>query len=342
MSGVLPRRARLQEVADRAGVSKSIASRVLNGDPSVSVRDQTRKRVLSAARTLSYHPDPVARALAGSLTGALALLVPAFDNPAYTPIVRGAYRRAREHGLILLSAEDYEGQQADEAFTNLVQAGRIDGLLIASALPARRLLEALRRHWVPHVFVNRSVPGEIPNVVLDVSKASRCALEFLLGQGHRRVGHVAGPVKIEAARRREQAFLSAAAEHGLPEVAVERAAFSLDAGRAAASRLLTRHPEITALYVSSFLQAVGVLQAAAALSRPVPGELSVLAYEDVPMAEYLTPTLSTVAMPMDTLGSVAVDAVLEQIAGEPPRVHLLDATPEVIERESTAPPAERP
>lgn len=336
-STAVRRRIRLQEVAARAGVSKSIASRVLNGDPTVSVRDGTRRRVLAAARALAYRPDPVARALASSVTGALALLVPSFDNPAYTPIIRGAYRRARERGFILLSAEDFDAQQADEAFTEMVEAGRIDGLLIASALPARPLLAALKRHWVPHVFVNRSVPGDISNVVLDVASASQLALDHLASLGHDRVGHVAGPAKVEAARRREDAFIAAASERGLPTVAVQRAAFSEQAGEAATARLLSRHPELTAIYVSSFVQAIGALRAAELHNRRVPEDLSVITYENVPLADYMTPPLTTIAMPMEALGSRAVDTLIEQIAGEEPHLELLDGPPELVERGSTGP-----
>lgn len=337
MDRVLHRRVGLREVADRAGVSKSVASRVLNGDPTLSARAETRERVLSVARALGYRPDPVARALASSLTGALALLVPSFDNPAYTPIIRGAYRRARERGYILLSAEDFDAQQADAAFTEMVEAGRVDGLLIASALPAKPLLTALKSHWVPHVFVNRSVPGAVSNIVLDVASASRLALDHLCGLGHVRLGHVGGPANIEAARRREKAFLLAAGERGLPGVAVSRGAFSATAGEACMARLLGEHPELTAIYVSSFVQAAGALRAAQRLNRHVPDDLSLIAYEDVQLSEYLSPPLTSIAMPMEMLGSRAVDMVLDQIAGKKPQVELLDGAPKLIDRGSTWP-----
>ena len=118
-----------------AGVSKSTVSRVLSGDATLSVRDETRERVRALAQELGYRPHPVARALAVPATGALALLVPNLSNPAYVEIIRGAYRRARERGYVLLCAEDFEDQEADEAFTELVDGGRVDGLLIASARP---------------------------------------------------------------------------------------------------------------------------------------------------------------------------------------------------------------
>lgn len=332
------RRVRLQDVAARAGVSKSVASRVLNGDPSLSARVETRERVLETARALGYRPDPVARALASSLTGAIALLVPSFGNAAYLPIIRGAYQRAREHGFILLSAEDFDAQQADEAFTDMVQAGRVDGLLIASALPARPLRAALSRHWVPHVFVNRAVPGAVSNLVMDVASASRLAFEHLTGLGHVHLGHVAGPSNVESARRREKAFLAAARERGLPAVSVRRGAFSETAGEACTARLLREHPEVTAVYASSFLQAVGALRAATRHKRRVPEDLSLVAYEDAELAEYLNPPLSTIAMPMEGLGSRAVDMLVDQIAGKAPRIEVLDGAPQLIERGSTRPP----
>ena len=328
------RRPRLEEVAERAGVSKSIASRVLNGDPTVSVRGDTRARIVLAARDLAYRPHPVARALAGTARGALALLVPAFDNPAYTAVIRGAYARARELGYVLLAAEDFEGQQADEAFTELVEAGRIDGLLIASALPARPLLAALERHWVPHVFVNRAVPGAVANVVLDVARASELAVDHLLELGHRRLGHVAGPGAVESARRREEAFLAAAQRRGVDPVVV-RAPFSEPGGADAAARLLAERPDVTALYMSSFGQAVGALQAAAAAGRRVPEELSVLTFEDVPQAAYTAPPLTTIAMPMRELGATSVDVLLGQIAGAPPEIHRLPTEPRLVARAST-------
>ena len=333
------RRPRLEDVAERAGVSKSIASRVLNGDPTVSVREETRERIAAAARALAYRPHPLARALASSETGALALLVPAFDNPAYTDAIRGAYARARQRGYVLLAAEDSEGQQADEAFTELVEAGRIDGLMIASELPAPTLLAALERHWVPHVFVNRAIPGAVSNVVMDVARASELAVEHLHELGHRRIGHVAGPAEVESALRREEAFLEAARRRGLEPVVV-REPFSEAGGAAGARELLAGHPDLTAVYASSFGQAVGVLRSAADAARSVPADLSVLAFEDVASAAYTVPPLTTIAMPMRQLGATAVDVLLDQIAGAPPAIHRLPTEPRLILRASTA-PAER-
>ena len=331
-------RARLEDVARAAGVSKSTVSRVLSDDPTLSVRDDTRERIRALAQELGYRPHPVARALAVPATGALALLVPNLSNPAYVEIIRGAYRRARERGYVLLCAEDFEDQAADEAFTELVDGGRVDGLLIASARPENRLLEALERHWVPHVFVNRSVPGAPANVTLDVARASRLAYEYLAGLGHTLIGHVAGPHDVQSARGREAAFLAAAAERGHREPPVARGAFTPSGGAEAGERLLREHPEVTAVFTSSLAQAIGLLHVARGLGRAVPAGLSVIAYDELPVAEYLSPPVTTVAMPLSELGAAAVEILVELLDGRPPRSEVLGSEPAVVERASTAPP----
>jgi LacI family transcriptional regulator len=328
----------LEDVADAAGVSKSTVSRVLSGDPTLSVRDDTRERIRTLAQELGYRPHPVARALAVPATGALALLVPNLSNPAYVEIIRGAYRQAREHGYVLLCAEDFEEQEADEAFTELVDGGRIDGLLIASARPENRLLEALERHWVPHVFVDRSVPGARANVTLDVARASRLAYEHLAALGHTAIGHVAGPRDVQSARGREEAFLAAAAEHGHGEPPVARGAFTPSGGAEAAERLLREHPEGTAVFTSSLAQAIGLLHVARDAGRAVPADLSVIAYDELPVAEYLDPPVTTVAMPLSELGAAAVEILAAMLDGRAPRSEVLGSEPAIVERASTAPP----
>jgi DNA-binding LacI/PurR family transcriptional regulator len=331
-------RARLEDVARAAGVSKSTVSRVLSADPMLSVRAETRDRVHSLARDLGYRADPVARALAGPATGALALLVPELSNPAYVEIIRGAYARARDHGYVLLCAEDFEGQEADEAFTELVDGGRVDGLLIASARPENRLQAALERHWVPHVYVNRSVASAPANVTLDVAHASRVAVGHLADLGHIRIGHVAGPTGVQSARLREGAVRAELARRGLPEPAVAHGAFTPAGGAQAGGELLDRAPGTTAVFTSSLAQGIGLLHAARGRGRSVPGSLSVVSYDDVPAAGYLDPPLTTIAMPLRDLGAEAVDILADMLAGRPPRSEVLGAAPVLVERESTAPP----
>ncbi|WP_405725643.1 LacI family transcriptional regulator [Streptomyces sp. NBC_01537] len=336
-----PVRARLVDVAREAGVSKATVSKVLNGRTDLSVRPETRQRVHQVAEALGYRPHSGARALAGASTHALALLVPALANPTYVTIARGAYRRARELGYLSLLAEDFDGQEADEAFNDLAREGRVDGLLIASARPGHPLVEGLRRSSVPHVFLNRAVEGSGRNVTMDVARASVTALDHLHGLGHRAVGHIAGPYGIVPSQVREQAFLRHAAELGMSATPVAHGDFTEEGGQAAALELLdpgASKPRVTALYASSLAQAIGAMRAVRSLGLRIPEDISLVGNDDLPVAAYLSPPLTTVAMPLYELGTAAVDALVAAINGQPQADVVVPTEPRLVLRDSTASP----
>jgi DNA-binding LacI/PurR family transcriptional regulator len=331
------RRVRLVDVATEAGVTKSVASRVLNGDPTLNVRDDTRRRVIEAAMALGYRPHAGARALAGAETRALALLVPDLDNPVYTRIIRGAYQCARNHGYVVLLAED-SGQGDDEAFAELVETGRVDALLIASARPGHQLVATGRLGELPHVFLNRKVRGTERNVTMDLEGASALAVRYLHELGHRHIGLISGPPDLSPARAREEGFLSGMRNLGLDASVIETSPFTEEGGAAAAHSLLDQYQELTAIYASTFPQAIGVLRSARERGLNVPEDLSVISYDDLPLAGFLTPPLTTIAMPLLELGAAAVDAALDQLHGHPPRDVIVPTKPEVIIRNSTGSP----
>jgi LacI family transcriptional regulator len=328
-------RVRLVDVASHCGVTKSVVSRVLNDDPSLNVRPQTRQRIRAAALELGYRAHAGARALAGAETRALALLIPDLANPVYSRITRGAYRRAREHGYVVLLAEDTADDGADEEFADLVEAGRVDGLLIASARPDHRLLSSARLARIPHVFVNREVPGSGRNVAMEHAAASATAVEYLHGMGHRRIAMVSGPPDLRPAVVRERGFVDAARALGLPSDLVARGGFSEEGGAAAAGLLLDRDPLPTAVYCSTLGQAVGALHAIRTRGLRVPADVSVVTYDDLPLADYLDPPLTSVAMPLLELGAAAVDAVLRQLGGAPAADVAIRVPPAIVERAST-------
>lgn len=331
-------RARLEDVARQAGVSKSIASRVLNAYPGLSVRPETRERVLDAARLLRYRPHAAARGLKRAETGAFGLLIPNLTMPVYALIVRGAVQRALERDIAVLLAEDETSQDSNDIFASLVQAGRIDGLIVASARPGHPLYGALRSHGIPHVFVNRAVPGSGRNVTMDDASASRAALDHLHELGHTRIGLVAGPRSSDPAQRRARGFRSHATTLGLEQAPLAEGDFTEKGGATLTRRILQRHPRLTAVVTGGLSQAVGALHAAWSLGLRVPEDLSVVSLDDSPLADFLQPPLTTVRMPMAELGAAAVDALLDQLLGAEPRDVTLETSPEVIVRRSTAPP----
>ncbi|WP_081743338.1 LacI family DNA-binding transcriptional regulator [Arthrobacter sp. H20] len=330
-----PTRTRLIDVANAAGVTKSVASRALNGDSTLNVRKETRVRIFEAASTLGYEPHAGAKALAGSRTRALALLLPDLTNAVYARIARGAYQQARERGFVVLLAEDTEDSRAQSDYTDLVGAGRVEGLLIASAREGHPLLESGRLDKVPHVFVNRSVAESNRNVSVDLMGASSTAFRYLYELGHRNMGHISGPGDLMPAREREHGFLEEAKSAGVAVPAVARAAYSEAGGYEGAQQLMSENPEITAIYAGTFSQSVGALSALHALGKRIPADVSLLSYDDLPIAAYLEPPLTTMALPLQELGGAAVDALIDQLHGAKPRDVILAGQAAIIERAST-------
>lgn len=329
-------RTRLIDVAEAAGVTKSVASRALNGDSTLSIREETRARILDAALGLGYEPHAGARALAGSRSRALALLIPDLTNAVYARIARGAYQRARERGFVVLLAEDTEDSRAQSDYTDLVGAGRVEGLLIASARKDHPLVHSERLNNIPHVFVNRSVTGSDRNISVDLRGASGIAFDYLFDLGHRTMGHISGPGDLMPARERERGFLHAAADAGVSTPVVVHEAYSEAGGYAGAEKLMAADLNITAIYAGTFSQSVGALKALHDLGKEVPDEVSLLSYDDLPLAAYLEPALSTMALPLQELGATAIDALIDQLQGAKPRDVVLSGQAAIIERASTA------
>lgn len=338
MDGPHRRPARLGDVARAAGVHVSTASRVLNGAAGISIRPETRERILDVARELAYRPNAIGRSLKTSTTGALGLLVPSLRNPVLSAIVRGAFERAWERGFVLTVAEDTSESAAQGAYERLVAEGRIDGLLVTSARPGSPALDRLAGSTVPTVFLNRRHATSSSNVVMRDEDAGAMAAGHLLGFGHARLAHLAGPHELDTAQRRLEGFLAAARDAGVAEPAVAHAEFDERAGFAAMQELLAREPRPTAVFVSNINQLVGALAGARALGLRVPADVSVVAYDDDPVAEFLDPPVTTIRMPLFELGVSGVDALVDRFEGGAPRDIVLQTPPELVARSSVAAP----
>jgi DNA-binding LacI/PurR family transcriptional regulator len=325
-------------VAAAAQTSKPIASRILNGDATLNVGVELRERVLAAARDLGYRPHAAARSLRRAASGAVGLLVPALGSPVYTQLMRGAFRRAVERGFTVVLAEDFEEQEAGEIFARLVLEGRIDGLLVASTRPDHPLLAELEKCPLPHVFVNRGLPGSGRNVLMDDARAVELVLDHLVSAGHTRIVHLCGPSDLDPTRRRVAVFRALAAQYRLQRAEVVAGDFSERGGAEAAREALQRWPDVTALFADTVSQAIGVLSLAWERGLRVPDELSIVAQADTPLAEFMTPPLTAVRMPLAELGAASVDALIEQIQAGIVHDVFIETKPQLVARGSIAPP----
>ena len=325
--------ARLRDVAEAAGVDTSIVSRILSGDGTLTVRPETRRRVLEAASRLAYRPNTAARALKTRKTMAIGMIVPELTNVAYATIAMGADERASRAGYALLVATGSVRDRLDAI------DGRIDGLLVGIATSETIRMGDLGGP-LPTVLVNRHELLGLPSVTVDDEAGSALGTEHLLSLGHRQVGHVAGPQNSDTGRRRllgyERALRSAGIEPGADWVA--EASYDEAGGELAASRLLRAVPRPTALFVANIRAAIGTLAAIRRLGLSVPHDVSLVGFHDAPVAMYLDPELTTVKMPLREMGSAAVESLLALLDGRRVEDVRVSAPPELLVRASTAPP----
>jgi LacI family transcriptional regulator len=330
-------RVRLEDVAAEAGVSKSIASRILNAAPGLVVRPATRDRVLEVARELGYAPHAAARGLRRAETGALGLLIPDLEVPVYAQMVRGAVRRALARGSAVLVAEDRDSRSREEIYAGLVRTGRIDGLIVASMRVRHPFRTLLAERGIPHVFLNRAVPGSGRNVTMNDTELVGCAVRYLRDLGHTRIGFLGGPRFNDPSERRARGFVEASAELE-KAVVIDKGDFRERSGVRQARELLERNPDLTAVITGGPPQAMGVYRAAWERALRIPAELSVVCCDDPPAADVLQPSLTAVRTPFPALGAAAVDALLDQLAGGEARDVVVATRPRVRVRGSAAPP----
>jgi DNA-binding LacI/PurR family transcriptional regulator len=326
----------LRDVAAAAGVHLSTVSKVL-GDGGITVRPETRQRILDAARELRYRPNASARGLRLKRTGAFGMLLPDFTNPVYATIVRGAVRRAEELGYVMLLAE-IRGD-APDAYRHLVLENRIDGLIVATARASSSLARELRNENVPHVFANRRVRGAHRSVTVDDEAGAAVAAGALFEHGHRRIGLIAGPRDTDTARRRAAGFVRACDRLGIvPRVSAEQP-YTREGGYLAMTSLLESGERPTGVFASNLLAGVGALTALHAHRLAVPGDISLVTFDDE-SAEFTHPPLTAVRLPFGEMGARAVEELQRVLAGEKPSDVVVETPPTLVKRSSlAAPPA---
>jgi LacI family transcriptional regulator len=310
------RASRLVDIAEAVGVHVSTVSRVLNGDPRLSIRPETLQRILEAARTQGYRPNALAQALKRDRTGVIAFVVPLLRNPIWVRLQRGTLQRATEHGYaVMIMEEPTEVTKPPEAYRYLVEESRADGLLLATALRTNEDDPAMRE--VPHVYVNRRGPDRSHDVVMDEAGAVGLFVDHVASLGHRSVVLIDGPADVDTVHRRVGAARRHCAARGL-SAAIRHAPATEEGGWDVTKRMLRTGKLPTAFGVGSINQLFGVLAALRDAGAPVPGEVSVVSFDEDECLAFLEVPVTSVSMPLAELGAAAVDALISRVGGMPP------------------------
>ena len=338
-------KAKITDVAARAGVSIKTVSRVMNHE--ANVRPATRERVRQAAATLDYKPNPAARGLAGRRTFAIGLL---YENPheySYTQrTLEGVFASCEQAGytLLLRPCKDDSGERSRaQAARDFVDQTRVDGVILPAPLSDDDgVLAALRASDTPTARIAPGAPDDsCCSVRANDRDGARALTAHLLALGHRRIAFVAGDPRHDASAQRLAGYRLGLQEHGVApdDALVAQGMFDYESGQRAGRALLTLPRRPTAIFAGNDEMAAGVVAAAHELALAVPAAVSVAGFDDSPIASRTWPALSTARQPVFAMAAALTRDLIAQLRGEVEAVrHRVFDCPLVL-RASSAPPA---
>ncbi len=309
-------RVTISQVAREAGVSTQTISRVLNNRPDVS--EETRQRVQEIIARLGYQPNALARGLVSRRTHTLGLITADFSDYFFTQVIAGAEVEARKHGYFFMLGSTERNPQDEPEYIRLLTERYVDGILFArpSTEPDSRHLVSLLRDRVPVVTTAYHLPGE-PLTVVDVDnvdgghQATRCLLE----RGHAHIAMITGPASWKSVADRSLGYGQALHEAGIapdPALTVE-GDWSYQSGYRAMQALIAHGRPFSGLFAQNDQMAIGAIRALREAGRRVPQDVAVVGYDDIPVAAYSDPPLTTIRQPMQEVGALATRLLIQAI-----------------------------
>lgn len=330
----------LVQIAERAGVSAAVVSRVLNGDQTLRVSEDTRKRVLLIAAEMDYAPNIAARSLRSSKSGLVALVVHDVSNPVYSEIVRGAQQAAARAGKALLLGDVSEEHGGIENLVNLINGGGLDGIVLQGhGGNTDAIVTRVAKRNIPTVLLQTGIDSSTHLISLPDEQATHLATRHLLDLGHKQIGCLGTRAGLTFTGDRRKGWERAMREGGLEPAPHWFASDSstITGGSAAAIHLLKDAPEITGIVCFNILSAIGALEAIKGSGLRIPEDISLVALHDIEFAKHLTPALTTIAMPLFEMGRRAVEVVSNGSIPKPGQTIIQTPAPTIEVRQSTGP-----
>ncbi len=334
------RAATMQDVADMLHVSKQTVSAVINNKPGITA--ETRTRVLDAIAQINYRMDLRARSLRTGRSYTMALVITDVASPMFSKMAIAAEERlyAEHYSLVLYNTHD-DLERERFCIDSILQRS-VDGVMFVSASDESTSLEMLEAAGIPSVVIDR-VPKSYVGaaVVLDNHAAGRIAAAHLTDLGHKQLAYIGGPANVHIARERLDGFRAGAATAGvmLADQAIHHAEnWHVNSGYGAMLALLKRKHDFSAVFCAGDLLAIGAMHALAEQGVNIPADISVMGLDDIDLAAYFTPPLTTISQSITSMATLGVELLLDELAGRPRASNRIVIEPTLVARASTAPP----
>lgn len=333
------RQLNIGEIARRANVSTATVSRTLN--QSGAVRPETARKVWRVAAALNYYPNSHARTLVSGRSRLLGLIVSDITNPFFPELIRSFEGLAAQHQYdLILTSTDYQTARMTGCVRRMLER-KVDGVAIMTSEMDLGLIKDLARRGIPLVFMDVGRVGpRMSHVLIDYANGIRQAVDHVASLGHKRIGFISGPLELHSARTRRQAFLDGLRAHRIkpdPKL-IREGTHTAEGGREAMAAVLRGSKAPSAVVCSNDWTAIGALHAIDEAGLNVPSDISLVGFDDIPLASFTSPPLTSVRMSAGDVGSTAFDALFRLIGGERLEGDVYQVPTKLVVRDSTAKP----
>ena len=322
----------IKDVAERAGVSVTTVSRVLNNRGYIS--EATRKKVYQAMEELDYQPNEVARSLFRKKSNIIGLIVPTVAHPFFAELTAYLETYAYSRGYKVLICNSQLDASKEQEYIWMLRRNQVVGIIMASHTLE---VEEYKKLDLPVVAFDRFISKRIPYVTSDNYQGGRLAVELLLERGCKQIAHMCGSLHLDMlANQRHRAFMDVAEERKVPYFTVETDinVFEVEKYEELLSDLLTEHPDIDGLFLNSDIMAIAAMKVCRKLGKRIPQDIKIIGYDDVSIASLVSPQITSIRQPLAEMSDLSVRLIEALLEGKP--VEVENCLPvQLMERETT-------
>ena len=325
----------IKDVANLAGVHPSTVSRVINDDSRIS--EKTKNKVLLIIKKLGYTPNAIARGLKTKRTYTLGMLIPDITNPFFAEIARGVEDAANKNNFNVILCNTDDKLKKERIYLEILKGKRVDGLILGTAHIRDKSILELEKKKFPYILVSRNIEGLDKNcVIVDDVVGGIMVTEYLIKLGHRRIAHITGPPTVRAANNRLEGYKFALEKHQIEyhEELVKEGDFRIKGGYQAMKKFLKLPEPPTAIFAANDLLALGAIQAIQKKKYHIPEDFCIIGFDDIRLASFVYPPLTTIRQPMLEMGALAVKMLLKIIEEGEFNQRKIVLKPKLIIRES--------
>ena len=318
MAGVNEKRTTIKDVAEFAGVTPAVVSRVFNNDETLNIKDETRLSVKKAIKALNYVPNSVARSLRTQTSSTIGVLISDITNPFFTEVIKGVQSAAFDAGYTVMLCDTTDNSEEEKKHIEKLRSQSVDGVILGSVYVEDDVVNLLEKLDLKYVMVNRGASNsKAPYVKSEDIEGIADVVNYLIKMGHKKIGYLSGPLYADTAIRRLSGYRRALLEANVPYNSkyIVETMFDEQSGYTACKELLEYPDRPTAICAANDMSAIGAVRAIREAGLSIPEDISITGFNDIWVSSKLTPALTTVHCGMYEMGRKAFELLLDIIKG---------------------------